>query len=819
MKKKSLFRKALSLICCVAMCLTTFIPVIDAATVDSSPSAEMSIPDGITLLAANGKLFVEGTGTVGNVYAYTYSTNEKKISFYATDNSSLLGKTIYFYVVDNNSPKVTSSNEFNCGVKVEETTRQYASTKCWKVTLEFSDFDEGPYTLTCEKGVQTYDVTFQNGECTFMNAGGTATLKSGTFDDGEKIPFTLNGVTDGKKVVIKENSKELSVGTDENAALKKDGNVYTYTVTKDAVITASLEDVTYDVKVPASEEQTGYSLVSADGKYEVAHGGTFTFYVRTIDEKYNAITAANITAKDSKDTPLTVNQVSDTQYTINGIVDDVTIAVATPGVKQYDITLIGGTGSTIEAVNNSALRVDHGGSFEFQVTVDERYNSSTPVISINGTPIAATFNNGVCTCTIENITEAKTVSVSNLTMNTYNVTLTPGAGYTLSPIGSTTVTHGSKFQFRLDLAAGYENPIVKVGEKTITSENGIYTIDGVNDNVVVTVEVKSKTFNVTVYDEQNDHATVTAVDTSVASIPYNGSYLFKVKADPGYSISSVSVNNAVVTPIGDTYTVRNVVDDLTIVVETVENTLTVNYRSTEKNHEYTETEVYTYTELATAKLPELNKCKLHTFMGWSDGSGNYVTSLNDKYKDEVAKANVTVILTAEYVVDTTKLASLLKLEATTDETTKLANNTYRITFRTKVTTEAITDACVTDFVKIIRHGTILANTKDVNFANVNFNGAALPDTGTYNGIQSSDGTNTVYLYYIQCAYSWSEFNSALVAADAKSSIILRVSNVGENEQLYAAGWVEVKVGNETFRIISGVNEVITVENTVDTPAE
>ena len=739
------------------------------------------------------------------------------MTFSAVENGSLKGKTIVFYVVDGIRPTIKSSNALHVSVTVAKEAIPMEDGNYWEVSIKFGAYASSEYTLTYTPGVQTYDVTFTNGtDYTFMNTNGTL-LKSGTFAKGDTISFTLSGVTDGKTAVIRENSVDLAVNEAEgNLTYDATSKVYTYKVTKDATISAVLKDVTYSVTVPAT--QTGYTLVSADGNYKVAHGGTFTFYVTPAD----AYTIKTVTyTMGETGTETAANKVGETQYIINNVTGAVNIEVATES-KTYPITLIGGTGSTIEAVNSSSP-VNHGGSFTFKVTVDEAYKASTPVISINGTPIAATFNNGICTYGIKDITEAKTVSVSNLTMNTYNVTLTPGKGYTLSPIGNTTVTHGSKFQFRLDTDASVSDATVSYtvgGETTIMdkSGNGVYTIENVTSDITVTVTTEGKTFAATVNNDEGDHATVTPVEGNTAdSIPYNGSYSFKVEADLGYSIASVSVNNAVVTPIGDTYTVRNVVDNLTIVVETVENTLTVNYESTEKNHEYAKTIVYTYTQLATAKLPELNTCKLHTFDGWYDGE-NKVDSLSSK-QESIKTANLTIDLTAKYVVDTAKLASLLKLEATISEKTKLANENYRITFRTKVTTDATTDACVTDFVKIIKHGTILANAESVDFSKVDFNGTALTETGTYNGIYSYAGENEVYLYYIQCAYSWSEFNSALVAGDAKSSIILRVSNVGADEQLYAAGWVEVKVGNETFRIISGVNGVITVEDTVDTPAE
>ena len=180
--------------------------------------------------------------------------------------------------------------------------------------------------------------------------------------------------------------------------------------------------------------------------------------------------------------------------TINLVVD----GTAEP-VKTYDVTLTEGEGYTITASEGSASPVTGGGSFSFTVSVSDGYEGS-PVVKVNGTELTAA--NGVYT--IENITEAKTVTVEGITAkpNTYAVTLTEGVGYTITAAegSASPVTEGGSFSFTVTVKNGYEgSPVVKVNGEGLTAVDGVYTIANITEAKTVTVEgiaIKANTYTV-----------------------------------------------------------------------------------------------------------------------------------------------------------------------------------------------------------------------------------------------------------------------------------------------------------------------------------
>ena len=73
---------------------------------------------------------------------------------------------------------------------------------------------------------------------------------------------------------------------------------------------------------------------------------------------------------------------------------------------------------------------------------------------------------------------------------TYRVTLPEVEGAVVESLGSTTVSKGESFQFRIKISEGYtaENLQVKAnGTELLPNAAGLYTISSIKDNVVVTI--------------------------------------------------------------------------------------------------------------------------------------------------------------------------------------------------------------------------------------------------------------------------------------------------------------------------------------------
>jgi hypothetical protein len=84
-------------------------------------------------------------------------------------------------------------------------------------------------------------------------------------------------------------------------------------------------------------------------------------------------------------------------------------------------------------------------------------------------------------------------TIGHIDPPTFNVTLTPGEGYTLTPSPSshTPVEYGGSFEFTLSISQGYykaDGFAVKANEETITGTNDVYTIENIRSDVVVTIQ-------------------------------------------------------------------------------------------------------------------------------------------------------------------------------------------------------------------------------------------------------------------------------------------------------------------------------------------
>ncbi|MBQ7897357.1 MAG: hypothetical protein IJ323_02925 [Clostridia bacterium] len=79
-------------------------------------------------------------------------------------------------------------------------------------------------------------------------------------------------------------------------------------------------------------------------------------------------------------------------------------------------------------------------------------------------------------------------------VNTYDITLTEGTGYTLAAVEGfdLTVNEGASFSFTVTIADGYEKDetafAVKANDVALTATDNVYTIENVTADQVVTVE-------------------------------------------------------------------------------------------------------------------------------------------------------------------------------------------------------------------------------------------------------------------------------------------------------------------------------------------
>ena len=156
-----------------------------------------------------------------------------------------------------------------------------------------------------------------------------------------------------------------------------------------------------------------------------------------------------------------------------------------------------------------------------------------------------------------------TVTVRPMVLSTYNVTLPSGEGYTVS--GEATAVSGSSYRFTLMLSEGYtkSKALVKVnGLELINGTGGVYTVENVQEDLVVTVEnIVRNTYTVT--KPESEDYTVSGAD----SVAHGESYSFTVTANDPTIPLVVLVNGSVVAGTNGVYTVENVKADLVITVQ------------------------------------------------------------------------------------------------------------------------------------------------------------------------------------------------------------------------------------------------------------
>ena len=155
-----------------------------------------------------------------------------------------------------------------------------------------------------------------------------------------------------------------------------------------------------------------------------------------------------------------------------------------------------------------------------------------------------------------------TVAIEPVVLSTYSVTLPSGVGYTVN--GGTGVLSGSNYSFSVTLNEGYtkSKALVKVNGVELTGTGGVYTVENVQEDLVVTVEnIVLNTYTVT--KPESEDYTVSGAD----SVAHGESYSFTVTANDPTIPLVVLVNGSVTVGTDGVYTVANVKEDLVITVQ------------------------------------------------------------------------------------------------------------------------------------------------------------------------------------------------------------------------------------------------------------
>ena len=254
------------------------------------------------------------------------------------------------------------------------------------------------------------------------------------------------------------------------------------------------------------------------------------FAFKVIAEEGYDLSGLKIYAKKVTSSTRTQLLPSNDTYTIENIKEDYIITAENVNKKSYNVEIRFTDG--VKCLNESGetlpnnITVSHGENLSFRLSLDTAYNKSTPLVSIKGTTNALEANSdGIYT--LENVTENKIIEITGISKNTYTAKFTSTEGVIFKNIknkpinGSTEVEYDSTLNFKITLMDAYDKsiPLVLVNDsKTIAESAGIYTVSGINDDIVITVKNVNKNPEEVTMDEINNVPETVSSELDISNV-------------------------------------------------------------------------------------------------------------------------------------------------------------------------------------------------------------------------------------------------------------------------------------------------------------
>lgn len=456
-----------------------------------------------------------------------------------------------------NAAKVEKGKEFKFKVVAKE-GYNLVSVKAGNTTLTDKD---GVYTITNIQAntTITVEVALKSFKVHFAGEHFTATPY------GEFNPEDVKYGADYKfTIAVEEHYLLKSVKVGENALTAVD-NVYTIAnIMEDKTVTVATEienfAITYEVTNATITAMEGYN------KDKVDYGADFKFKV-TPDEHYHV---ASVKVGETTLTPD-----AEGVYTLSKVAGAITIKAA----AEKDAFKVNFAGEHFTAAAHTGFNKDdvkYGDSFKFTVTPEEHYH----IVSVKVGETTLTAVDGVYTLTRVEANQTVTVLTEidsfAISFSGEHITATPMEGYDANK-----VNYGADFKFTVAAEAHYNVVSVKDGDTLLTATDGVYTLTNVTKATTITLTAELDTHTVAFTGEGYEVIEVEGFNKD--SIVHGGKYSFKLKANEHTHISSVKVgDNALTTDGAGTYTISNIVDNITVAVTTAEDTYKLTMPSDEK---------------------------------------------------------------------------------------------------------------------------------------------------------------------------------------------------------------------------------------------
>lgn len=502
----------------------------------------------------------------------------------------------------------------------------FALSSCGQQDVSSSSVDsKEPTSSVSSQEVKTYyAVTLTTGEHYTIEA--VSGYNAAKVEKGKEFKF---------KVVAKEGYNLVSVKARNTTLTDKDG-VYTLTNIQ-ANTTITVEVALKSFKVHFAGEHFTATPYGEFNPEDVKYGADYKFTI-AVEEHYllksvkvgeNALTAV------------------DNVYTIANIMEDKTVTVATE-IENFAITyeVTNATITAMEGYNKD--KVDYGADFKFKVTPDEHYHvASVKVGETTLTPDAEgvyTLSKVAGATTIKAVAEKDAFKVN---FAGEHFTATAHTGFNKDD-----VKYGDSFKFTVTPEEHYHIVSVKVGETTLTAEDGVYTLTSVEANQTVTVLTEIDSFAISFSGE---HITATPMEGYDANkVNYGADFKFKVAAEAHYNVVSVKDGDTLLTATDGVYTLTNVTKATTITLTAELDTHTVTF--TGEGYEVIEVEGFNKNSIVHGgKYSFKLKANEHTHISsvkvgenvlTTDGAGTYtISNIVDNIKVAVTTTEDTYKLT------------------------------------------------------------------------------------------------------------------------------------------------------------------------------
>ncbi|MCX5814925.1 MAG: hypothetical protein NTX75_01605, partial [Proteobacteria bacterium] len=387
-------------------------------------------------------------------------------------------------------------------------------------TYNFTDVS-ATHTISATFGVATHTITASSGTNGLVSPTGVTSVNQGASQSYTITPSEGYQVED----VLIDGS---SVGV--VTAYAFDNVVASHT------ISATFKVATYTIISSAGEN----GAISPSGPTSVTHGAS---------RAYTITPATGYSVTDVLVDGVSVGAVS--TYAFTNVSVNHTISAAF-GINTYTIAASFGENGAISPSGSTS--VTHGGSQNYTITPAANY--SIVDVLVDGVSVGA-----VSTYEFTNVTAPHTISAT-FSINTYAIISSAGANGSITPSGSTSVTHGGSQAYTITPATNYSIVDILVDGASVgfpLFSVSTYEFTNVSANHTISATFDIATHTITASAGENGSITPSGAITVNQGTSQN----YAITPSTGYQVADVLVDGVSVGAVS-TYTFNNVAVSHTI---------------------------------------------------------------------------------------------------------------------------------------------------------------------------------------------------------------------------------------------------------------